>query len=57
MAAAVRRWPVLAAVALLAVVCGMELHQYSLIFVQHDTGDPITQFLMYALEIVRPAPR
>jgi hypothetical protein len=57
MAGAVRRWPVAAAVILVAVVGGVELHQYALIFVQHDLGDPITQFLMYALEIVRSAPR
>jgi 4-amino-4-deoxy-L-arabinose transferase-like glycosyltransferase len=55
-AGAVRRWPVSAAIILLAVVGAVELHQYFLIFVQHDAGDPITQFLMYALEIVRPAP-
>ena len=47
------RWPIAAAVLLLVIVGGMELHQYCLIFVQHDIGDPITQFLMYALEIVR----
>jgi len=57
MAAAVRRAPVLAAIVLLAVAGGIELHQYWVIFVQHDVGDPITQFLMYSLEIVRPAPR
>jgi hypothetical protein len=56
-ASAFRRWPVAAAVTILAVVCGVELHQYAVIFVQHDTGDPITQFLMYSLEIVRAAPR
>jgi len=53
---AIRRWPVAAAAIILAIVVGVELHQYFLIFVQHDTGDPITQFLMYCLEIVRPAP-
>jgi 4-amino-4-deoxy-L-arabinose transferase-like glycosyltransferase len=57
MAAAVKRYPVAAALILIALVGGVELHQYALIFVQHDTGDPITQFLMYALEIVRVSPR
>ena len=57
MAGAVRRAPVLAAVALVALAGGVELHQYWLIFVRHDIGDPITQFLMYALEVVRQAPR
>ena len=56
MAGAVRRAPVLAGVALVALIGGIELHQYWLLFVQHDLGDPITQFLMYALEIVRAAP-
>jgi 4-amino-4-deoxy-L-arabinose transferase-like glycosyltransferase len=56
LAGAVRRWPGAAALALVALVAGVELHQYALIFVQHDTGDPITQFLMYSLEIVRVAP-
>jgi 4-amino-4-deoxy-L-arabinose transferase-like glycosyltransferase len=56
-ASGVRRWPVVAAVALFALVGGMELHSYNLIFVQRDVGDPITQFLMYALEIVRSAPK
>jgi hypothetical protein len=32
----------------------MELHQYLLIFVQHGVEDPITLYLMYALQIVRP---
>ena len=57
MAGALRRAPVVAAVILLAVVGGVELHQYCVIFVQHDVGDPITQFLMYSLEIIRAAPR
>ncbi len=56
LAGALRRWPLAAVVVLLAVVGGVELHQYCLIFVQHDIGDPITQFLMFALEIVRQAP-
>jgi 4-amino-4-deoxy-L-arabinose transferase-like glycosyltransferase len=53
MAAGVRRWPVAAGVLIVLIVGGVELHQYWLLFVQHDIGDPITQFLMYALEIVR----
>lgn len=56
LSAAVKRWPIAAAVVVLALVCGVELHQYAVIFVQHDVGDPITQFLMFSLEIVRPAP-
>jgi hypothetical protein len=56
LAGALRRWPLAAAAVLLAVVGGVELHQYCLIFVQHDIGDPITQFLMFALQIVRPPP-
>lgn len=57
MADGVRRAPVMAAVILLAAVGGVELHQYWLLFVHHDIGDPITQFLMYGLEIIRSAPR
>jgi 4-amino-4-deoxy-L-arabinose transferase-like glycosyltransferase len=53
-AGAMRRWQLVTAVLLLVIVGGVELHQYCLIFVQHDTGDPITQFLMFALEIIRP---
>ena len=55
MAGAVRRAPVLAGV-LVALIGEIEFHQYWLLFVQHDLGDPITQFLMYALEIVRIVP-
>jgi 4-amino-4-deoxy-L-arabinose transferase-like glycosyltransferase len=57
MAGAVRRAPIVAAVALVALVGGIELHQYWLLFVRHDIGDPITQFLMYALEIVKATPQ
>ena len=57
MAAAVRRAPVLAAVMLLVLVGGIELHQYWLLFVHHDIGDPIPQYMLKALEIVRVAPR
>jgi len=57
MAGAVRRAPVVAAVVLLAGIGGIELHQYWLIFMKNDIGDPITQALMVALEIVRMAPR
>jgi len=53
MAGAVRRAPVLATVALVALAGGVELHQYWLLFVRHDIGDPITQYLIYATEIVR----
>jgi len=53
MAASVRRAPVLAAIALVVLVGGVELHQYWLLFVRHDIGEPITQYLMYATEIVR----
>ena len=54
MAGAVRRWPIATAVSLVGVVGAMELHQYLLIFVQHGVEDPITLYLMYALQIVRP---
>jgi 4-amino-4-deoxy-L-arabinose transferase-like glycosyltransferase len=57
MAAGIRRWPVVAGVLLVSLVGGIELHQYSMIFVQHDIGEPITEYLMHALEIVRTAPR
>jgi 4-amino-4-deoxy-L-arabinose transferase-like glycosyltransferase len=57
MAAAVRRWPIATAVTLLGVIGAMELHQYALIFVQHGVQDPITLYLMYALQIVRVAAR
>jgi hypothetical protein len=57
MAGAVRKAPVVAAVVLVALVGGIELHQYWLIFIKNDIGDPITQALMVALEIVRAAPR
>jgi 4-amino-4-deoxy-L-arabinose transferase-like glycosyltransferase len=53
MAGGLRRAPVIAAVLLVALVGGVELHQYWLLFVRHDIGDPITQYLMYATEIVR----
>lgn len=53
MAGGVRKEPVIAAVALVALVAASELHNYWLIFVHHDLGDPITQFLMYTTEIVR----
>jgi len=56
MAGAVRRAPVVAAIALLAVVMGVELHQYRLLFVQNDIGDPIPQLLNYTLGIMRTAP-
>jgi hypothetical protein len=52
-ASGVKRAPVLAAILLLALVGGIELHQYNLIFVQHDVGDPIPQFMLRALEITR----
>ena len=52
-AAAVPRFPMFAALLLLTLVCGVELHQYALLFVRHDIGDPITQYLMYATEIIR----
>jgi hypothetical protein len=54
---AVRRWRAAAAALLLAVVGGVELHQYWVIFVQHDVGDPVTLYLMYALEFVRTSAR
>jgi hypothetical protein len=53
MAGGVRRAPVLAAAVLLAVVGAVELHQYWLLFIRHDIGDPITQYLMWATEIIR----
>ena len=52
-AGGVRRAPILAAAVLLAVVAGVELHQYWLLFIRHDIGDPITQYLMWATEIIR----
>lgn len=57
MAGAVRRAPGLAAVLLLAAVAASELHQYWLLFVSHDIGEPVTQYLMYALELIRHASR
>jgi 4-amino-4-deoxy-L-arabinose transferase-like glycosyltransferase len=56
MAGAVRRAPALAAALLVAAVGAAELHQYLVIFVRYDVGDPITQLLMYAQEIVRFGP-
>lgn len=56
LAGALRRWPALGAMAVLAAVAGVELHQYFLIFVQHDLGEPVTQYLMYSLEIIRSLP-
>jgi 4-amino-4-deoxy-L-arabinose transferase-like glycosyltransferase len=53
MAGGVRRAPVLAAVALVAIVGGADLYHYWLFFVRHDIGEPVTQYLMYATEIVR----
>lgn len=53
LSSAVRRAPVLAGVLLVALVGGAELHAYWLFFVHHDIGDPVTQYLMYATEIVR----
>jgi len=50
----VRRAPVLAAVALVALVGATELHQYVLYFVRHDIGEPVPMYLMQANEIVRP---
>jgi len=49
----VRRFPVATAVGFVALMAGVELHQYAIIFVQHDVGDPIPQYLMQALEITR----
>jgi 4-amino-4-deoxy-L-arabinose transferase-like glycosyltransferase len=57
MAGAVRRWPITTAVILIGVIGAMELHQYVLIFVQNGVQDPITLYLMYALQIVRVAAR
>jgi hypothetical protein len=57
MAGAVRRWPVATAVVLLGLIGAFELHQYAVIFVQHGVQDPITLYLMYALQIVRVAAR
>jgi len=53
MAGAARRWHVLAAVALLAVAGGVELHQYWQIFVRTDLKEPVTKYMMLALEILR----
>ena len=52
----VRRAPVLAAVALVALIGGTELHHYFLYFVKNDIGEPVTQCLMAASEIVRFGP-
>ena len=57
LAGAFRRSPVVAAVLLLGAVAATELHHYWLFFVLHDIGEPVTQYLMYSLEIVRMAPR
>jgi 4-amino-4-deoxy-L-arabinose transferase-like glycosyltransferase len=51
----VKRWPLAVTALLVAVIGGIELHQYFLIFVQHDIGEPVTQALMYATGIVRVA--
>jgi len=56
MAGAVRRAPLLSAAVLLAVVGGIELYQYWVIFVYHDLGEPITMYMMRALDIIRVAP-
>jgi 4-amino-4-deoxy-L-arabinose transferase-like glycosyltransferase len=48
--------PLFAAILLLALVCGVEFHQYWLLFIRHDIGDPVTQYLMYATEIIRNGP-
>ena len=53
--AGVKRWPLAATILLVAAVGAIELHQYFLIFVQHDIGEPVTQALMYATGIVRIA--
>ena len=55
-----RRIPMLTNVfliGLVALVAGFELHQYWLLFVRHDIGEPITQYLMWATEIVRFSPQ
>jgi len=52
-AAAWRRAPAWAAAALLALVAASELHQYQVIFIRHDIGDPITQYLVWATEVIR----
>ncbi len=44
-AAGVKRAPLAAAVALLALMAGMELYHYGLFFVEHDMGEPITKYL------------
>jgi 4-amino-4-deoxy-L-arabinose transferase-like glycosyltransferase len=51
----VKRWPLAVTALLVAAIGGIELHQYFLIFVQHDIGEPVTQALMYATGIVRVA--
>jgi hypothetical protein len=56
LAGAIPRWPTAAAVMLVGLVCGIELHQYFAIFVQHDLGEPVTGALMQILEIVRSGP-
>ena len=55
MAGAVRRAPVVAAVLLLCFIAGTELHHYWLFFVSRDIGEPVTQYLMYTLQIIRSA--
>jgi len=57
LAGAVRRWPIATAVMLVGVIGAVEFHQYAVIFVQHGVQDPITLYLMYALQIVRVAAR
>ncbi|HEX4086407.1 MAG TPA: hypothetical protein VHY22_15940 [Chthoniobacteraceae bacterium] len=56
MAGCVRRAPVLAAVALVALIGASELHHYWLYFVKDDIGEPVTQYLMWASQIVRTGP-
>ncbi len=51
--AGLKRWPLAGAVAIVVLVGGIELHQYYLLFVRHDIGEPVTQMLMYANDIVR----
>jgi hypothetical protein len=50
---AIRRAPILAAACLVVCIAGIELHQYQVLFIRHDIGDPITQYLIWANEIVR----
>jgi len=55
LAAGLKRWPLAATVLLVAAVGAIELHQYFVIFVQHDIGEPVTEALMYATGIIRIA--